>query len=191
MRAVVSGVASVLAATSLAHAQPGPDAPLTAGYVPPPYAYQPTPEEQELLRTGDIPPATTAVGGVVAILIGFGAGQGVEGRWHDTGWMFTLAESASAALMLGSVMSLSTCVSFGGGSCSTRDEGSMGLLFAGAVAFTGFHIWEIVDAFAGPSEHNTRLHDLRRRLGYREIVPYVTRPQSTDNGMTAGLALRF
>ncbi len=32
-------------------------------------------------------------------------------------------------------------------------------------------------------------------MGYRDyarnIVPYVTRPQSTDGGMTAGLSLRF
>ena len=72
---------------------------------------------------------------------------------------------------------------------------SVGWLVGGVIAFTGLHIWEVVDAFIGPSVHNDRVHELRRRYGYRDyathIVPYVTRPQSSGGGMTAGLALTF
>ena len=52
---------------------PGPYAPgPPGGYLPPPSAYQPTPEEQELLNDGFIRPERAAIGGVVAFFIGFG-----------------------------------------------------------------------------------------------------------------------
>jgi hypothetical protein len=209
-------VSTVLAlASTTARAQPGPDSPPPppsgpsapgpyapppgppGAYVPPPYAYQPpTPEEAEMMRAGYIEPMRAGVGGVVAIFVGFGLGQAVEGRWHDTGWIFSLTETASIVAIVGGALGVANCnLGPNGGSCPTGDRASVGFLVGGVLAFTGFHIWEIVDAFAGPAGYNEQVHELRRRYGYRDyarnITPYLARPQSSDGGMTAGLALRF
>lgn len=69
-------------------------------------------------------------------------------------------------------------------------------MLASAIAFGGLHIWEIADAFVAPIGYNEHVHELRRTYGYREpvyarITPYVSRPQASDSGMTAGLSLRF
>jgi hypothetical protein len=170
----------------------GPGAP---GYGPPPaYAYQPTPEEQQLLADGYIDPMRTAIGGVASIFVGFGIGQGVEGRWHDTGWIFTLGETASLAAIIGGAIGVANCgVTIS--TCQGGDNASGGFLVGGLVALVGFRIWEMVDAFVGPGIHNDHVHEVRRRLGYRDyakqLVPYINRPQSSDGGMTAGLSLRF
>jgi hypothetical protein len=210
-----------IAVPTIAHAQPGPDSqpdphqqpppgppPGPGPYAPPgqyappgygpppPYAYQPSPDDQELLAEGYIEPMRTAVGGVAAIFIGFGVGQGVEGRWHDTGWIFTLGETASLAAIIGGAVGIANCTDLDGNTtCGGGDSVSVGWLVGGLIAYTGLHIWEIADAFIGPGVHNERVHELRRRYGYRDyavrIVPYVTRPQSSEGGMTAGLSLRF
>jgi hypothetical protein len=209
-------VLAALALPAIGHAQPGPDsqpapppyAPPPGQYAPPPgqyapgygppppYAYQPSPEDQELLAEGYIDPMRTAIGGVAAIFIGFGVGQGVEGRWHDTGWIFTLGETASLAAIIGGAVGIGNCTDLNGDTtCAGGDNASVGWLVGGLIAYTGLHIWEIADAFIGPGVHNERVHEVRRRYGYRDyathIVPYVTRPQSSEGGMTAGLSLRF
>jgi hypothetical protein len=154
------------------------------------------------LNDGFIRPERAAIGGVVAFFIGFGMGQATEGRWHETGWIFTLGEAVSLGAIIGGAVGIVNCAGGGNGdagldncSASGGDGGSAAFLIGGVIALTGFRIWEIVDAFAGPSGHNERLHDLHRRMGYRDyahnIVPYVTRPQSADGGMSAGLSLRF
>jgi hypothetical protein len=172
-----------------------PAAPGAPPGVPPPYAYQPpppTPEEQDLLRQGYISPLQTVAGGLISIWLGFGIGQVAEGRWHESGWIFTLGESASIVGIIGGAISLANCD--GNHSCSGYDSGGA-LIIVGAIAFGGFRIWEIVDAFGGPSGHNERVHELRRRYGYRDdyarITPYLARPHGSNGGMTAGLTLRF
>jgi hypothetical protein len=209
-------VFAAIALPAIANAQPGPDsqppqapppgpgpyAPPPGQYAPPgygppaPYAYQPSPDEQELLAEGYIDPMRTAVGGAAAFVLGFGIGQGIEGRWHDTGWIFTLGETASLAAIIGGAVGIANCTDLDGNTtCGGGDSASVGWLVGGLIAYTGLHIWEVVDAFIGPSYHNDRVHELRRRYGYRDyathIVPYVTRPQSSEGGMTAGLALTF
>ena len=174
-------------------------APPPGAYVPPPYAYQPqiSEEDAELLRDGYITPERTVIGGLVAIWLGWGMGQAVEGRWHDTGWIFTVGETASLAAIIGGAIGIINCESGPDISpCSSGDARSTGFLIGGVIALTGFRIWEVVDAFIGPSGHNERVHELRHRYGYRDyarnITPYLSRPQSSSgDGMTAGLTLRF
>lgn len=221
--AFVSVVVVAVLATPL-HAQPGPDSqpPVPQPYpgpppgpppgpyappgafVPPPYQYQPppmSPEDAELLREGYIQPERTMIGGVVAIFVGWGIGQAVEGRWHDTGWIFSLGETASIAAMIGGIVGIFNCEGFAPSDpnndvCPGGDSTSKGFVIGGALALTGFRIWEVVDAFIGPGNHNERVHELRQRYGYRDyarsITPYLSRPQaSSGDAMTAGLSLRF
>jgi hypothetical protein len=214
-------VVALVALAAPVHAQPGPDAPppgpqpypagpppTTYGpppgppgaYLPPPYQYRPpmSEEDAELLRAGYIQPERTLIGGVVAIFVGWGIGQAVEGRWHDTGWIFSLGETASVAAIIGGAIGILNCEGIANATqtCSSGDATSGAFLIGGALALTGFRIWEVIDAFVGPSGHNERVHELRQHYGYRDyartITPYLSRPQaSSGDGMTAGLALRF
>lgn len=132
-------------------------------------------------------------GGLAALFLGFGIGQGIQGRWHERGWVFTLMDSVSLAGMLGGAIALANDCTWG--DTCTENGGATAVLVISAISFTVFRVWEIGDAFIAPSSHNERVRDLRRTYGYRDyaktIVPYLARPQSTDGGMTAGISMRF
>jgi hypothetical protein len=197
-------VAATLLVGGLAHAQPGatqPPPPPPAGYPPAPYQYQPgygypaqlTPEEHELLLDGEISDGEQFGGGLAALFIGFGSGQAIQGRWSDTGWIFTLGETASfVAMIAGAIRVVETCGSEHDveTDCSSAEGGP--LLIAGALGITVFRIWGTVDAFSGPVSHNRRVRELKYRLGMPVQVgwkPFLQRTR--DGGATAGLTLSF
>lgn len=187
-------VLAVLAlATGYVHAQPGatpppPPPPVyapppgPAPYVPPPHTYAPpaqlTPEEAKLLARGEISSGTHVAGGLAAFFLGLGVGHGIQGRWDETGWIFTVGELASIAAII---------VGIGEG-----EDGA--LVVGGAVGLVVFRVWEVVDAFAGPARHNRRLRELRTRLGYPPapyaITPFVAPPRDGAGGV-AGVSVRF
>lgn len=160
------------------------------GMVPPAYSYAPTPEERDLLESGTIGDGAAIAGGLLSIYPGFGIGQAVEGRYREIGYVFTLGEIAAYGGVLAGAISLIDCTT---DNCR-NDNGAVVLLVGSALAYTGLHIWEIVDAFTAPSEHNRRVHALRRRYGYIDyarVMPYVARPHGADGGGTAGVSFRF
>lgn len=203
-----AGAVALLCLASTAIAQPGPDsqAPSAppAGYGPPPpgnyyaptpqqYAVQITEEERDLLARGEIDGSHVALGGLGAIFFGFGVGQAIQGRWSDTGWIFTFGEIGTLAMVIGGVIdSVSSCNDYEG---SCNDSRGVTVMAAGLIGFTALRIWESVDAFTGPAGHNRRVRDLRMRLGYGPypayygMTPYIT--PTGDGGGTAGLSLRF
>src|SRR5262245_1563028 len=68
------------------------------GSVPPPYGYAPTTlssEERSLLEHGVIPDEQIIGGGLLAMFVGCGTGQAVQGRFTDTGYIFLLGEGLS------------------------------------------------------------------------------------------------
>jgi len=162
--------------------------------VTPPYAYQPpanlTEEDRDILATGEISGAEVAIGGAGALFLGFGVGQAFEGRWHDTGWIFSLGEAASIATCVGGL--LYTCSDRVG--CHHGDIGA-GVAITGLIGYLGFRVWEVGDAFIGPSVHNRRVHEIRRRLGYPDdvvlLTPYSSVPRGGGTGGVAGLSVRF
>jgi hypothetical protein len=180
---------------------PGQPYPPPAGVmVPPPYQYVPvqlTTDEQDLLSQGEITDGRHVGGILVSLFFGLGIGQAVQGRYGDTGWIFTVGEAASmVALIVGVVKTLDDCFDFDDRGCHEDSTGSV-LLTGGVIGLFGFRIWEIVDAITGPPRHNTRLRQLRMRLGMppasfaRRLQPYIAPPLSRDGGATAGLTLRF
>jgi hypothetical protein len=216
MRGILCGL--LLLVTSVANAQPGQTqpgpytppqpppqpqpypagqpAPAPQPYAPPAYGYVPpvqvqlTQEDQELLARGEISDGEHIGGGVLAIFVGFGAGQAVQGRWGDTGWIFTLGEAATfGAMMYGLTKDLTDCFET---NCDSSNH--TGLIVAGALGFTVLRLWETIDAFAGPASHNRRVRDLRMRLGgapqYYGLRPYVAPPRAGD-GAIAGVSLQF
>jgi hypothetical protein len=201
-----------LSISGIASAQPGQDAPppppLTypqpqqPGYPPPPHQYQPgyhypaqlTPEEHELLMDGEITAGQHFGGGLAALFLGFGSGQAIQGRWSDTGWIFTLGEAASFAVLIGGlVRTIDDCSLDSEDSCDDNSDGPP-LIIAGVIGFTVFRIWEIVDAFSGPNDHNRRVRELKFRMGVPvrvgdRFMPYLNKTR--DGGAVGGLQLRF
>jgi hypothetical protein len=170
------------------YAQPQPGyAP--GGFVP----VQLTPDQAELLQKGEISEGQHFGGAVASVLFGFGIGQAVQGRYGETGWIFTVGEIASVtALMVGVFQTFDDCAF--DERCSDNNSGA-GLMVGGLVGLLVFRVWEVVDAFGGPPKHNRKVRDLKMRLGIpvpmytQRVVPYVNRTR--DSGATAGVVFRF
>jgi len=161
---------------------------------PPPYGYRPGPpltlEDRELIEDGEISPVQHAAGVVGSLFVGFGVGQAVQGRWGDTGWIFTLGEAGSfVALVAGAV----ACIDDSSSGC--RNDGAATALVIGVIGFIGFHVWEIGDAIVGPSSYNDRVRNARVRAGYPandySLAPFLAPARGSTSGGVAGLALRF
>jgi hypothetical protein len=196
--AVAAACVVVVSLAGVAAAQPGrtPVGPP----IPPPYTYQPAPpspqltqDEIELLADGEITDGQHIGGGVASLFLGFGIGHAVQGRWSSRGWIFTLGESASVGLLIYG-FAQNDCFLAIGHSCSDDDDG-VGEAIVGLVAFSVFRVWEIIDAFAAPPNHNRRVRELRMRLGYPPpayggLQPYVV-PSAGGDGAVGGVTLRF
>jgi hypothetical protein len=177
--------------------QPYPPQPQPQPYAPQPYAYQPPPvqltaEEADMLQRGPISDGAHIGGGLVALFFGFGVGQAVQGRYGDTGWIFTVGEAGSMALLIyGATRIFHDCFDDLGAPC--HNEASATPFVVGILGLTGFRIWEIVDAFAGPASYNRRYKDLQMRVnGYSRPQWGLYSARSMDREASVmGLELKF
>lgn len=81
-------------------------------------------------------------GGVLGSIFGFGIGHGIQGRYSEKGYIYTIAESVSFLLITNSV---AKCLD-----SNLKCNGSISSQFAlGYAGFIGFHVWEIVNLWAG------------------------------------------
>ena len=177
-------VVAILAGSGVALAQPSLTPPQLT-YAPPPPQVQLPADEQSTLQIGYVSDGQMIGGGLASLFLSFGIGQAIEGRWSDTGWIFTLGEPVAFGVMLYGVLSGLTCDR----ACSGSDGA---VLAVGAIGFFGLRIWEIVDAFVGPGRQNARLQAVQLKLGVQ--VPFYVRPYivpTGDGGAVAGLSLRF
>ncbi|MBA3454294.1 MAG: hypothetical protein H0T42_14475 [Deltaproteobacteria bacterium] len=152
---------------------------------PMPPQLQITEEQQELLDQGEISLPRYLTGGGLATFIGFGVGQGVQGRWKSRGWMFTVGDSVAVAVTL---YGAARC-------CGPAGNKEEYMVLGGLAALIGLRIWQTVDAWLVPPEHNRRVRALRGKLG---LAPptisalYLAPPQTPDaSGVVAGLSLSF
>jgi hypothetical protein len=167
-----------------------------------PYSQQPmqvqlTVDEQWLLQRGYISDGEHIGGGLAALMLGFGIGQAVQGRWGEMGWIFTVGESVSLLAIFYGIAESFDCGRYDeyGSYDSNCEDRGLGIMAAGLVGFTVFRVWETVDAFAAPSAHNRKVRQLRGRLGmpvpmYSGLTPFVAPARSGDGG-TAGFTFRF
>jgi hypothetical protein len=165
---------------------------------PPPPGYAPvpvqlTPDQLELLQKGEISEGAHVGGAAASIFLGFGVGQAVQGRYGETGWIFTVGEIASiTALFIGVGQALDDCFD---SDARCNDDKGEGLIIGGLVGLLAFRVWEVVDAVGGPSKHNRKVRELKMRLGMpmpmytQRVVPYVNRTR--DSGATAGVVFHF
>ena len=181
-------VCSSLASASLAHADPGPP-PATSTAAPgvPGFAVTPAsvdPADLELARRPEISGDRAAAGVVTATVVGFGLGQAVEGRWHDTGWIYAVGESLSVVILVsGAVSGFQHCFFISDSSCA----GAKQLALAGLIGMGVFHLAGIIDAAVAPSVHNRHVREARGRVGW----PGVAYVAPTSHGSTVGLTLSF
>lgn len=182
---------------------PQPYAAPPQGYPPPPQGYYPPPpgyyppqgyyqqqpqltlDERELLADGEISSGQVVMGVVLNGWLGFGLGQAVQGRWSDTGWIFTVGEPLALTIALSTAIGCDV-----DGVCNDRERT---VILGSLLGFFGLRLWSIVDAVTGPRAHNRRVRDLQMRMGMLpaeySLVPYVM--PVAEGGATAGLSLRF
>jgi hypothetical protein len=169
------------------------------GYAQRPVNVQLTVDEQWLLERGYITDGEHLGGGLAALFVGFGVGQAVQGRWSRKGYIFTIGEGVSIGVMIYGVFQFSDkCVSDPNATNQTCDRAfsrGFGLMLGGMLALSVFRVWETVDAFIAPPQHNRELTELRTRLGmpvpmYSRARPYIA-PTPDGSGGMAGVALRF
>jgi hypothetical protein len=153
-----------------------------------------TEEDQELLARGEVADAQWLAGGVLSVFVSFGVGQAVQGRWGERGWIFTVGETASIVAMIAGAADGLDCAA-GDPHCNNR--GAVGLVAGGAIGFTVFYLWGVIDAFAAPPAQNARIRELRYRLGLPQqpqgytLAPFVSPAHSRGDTTVAGLQLRF
>jgi hypothetical protein len=167
---------------------------------PQPMPVQLTVDEQWLLSRGYISDGQHIGGGIASLFFGFGIGQAVQGRWSEKGYIFTIGEGASFGAMLWGITELVRACDdsfndpYGETTCNHSQENrGATLLIGGLIGISVFRIWEIVDAFAGPSEHNAKVRALHMRLGMRDgyaLKPFVV-PAGAGGGGVAGVGFRF
>lgn len=171
---------ALVVAASTAHAQPGTG---SIGDVVEPRL---SAEEQELLDRGEISPGAHGVGVFASIGAGLGLGQLFQNRWTETGWIVTLGEGASLAVLIYAFEKNEDhayCVELR----DRADCGSSGATAAliGGIGFAVFRVFGIVDAAIGPGRHNRRVRAIRARVG----ESYLT--SAGDDGAIAGIRVRF
>jgi len=183
--------------------QQGYPQPQPYGYAAqPPMNVQLTVDEQWLLQRGFITDGEHLGGGLAALFVGFGVGQAVQGRWSRKGYIFTIGEGVSIAVMFYGVFSfVDRCAaadadpSASDTACDRALSRGFGLMLGGMLALSVFRVWETVDAFVAPPQHNRELLELRTRLGmptpmYTRARPYLG-PTPDGAGGMAGVSLRF
>lgn len=176
--------------------QPQP-APQPPNYVPPPQQYVPaqlSADDHALLQQGEISDGAHVGGAVASLFFGFGVGQAVQGRYSETGWIFTIGEAASLAALIYGITEAFDCDSdFGDTRCNS---GGGAYITGGLIGLLVFRVWEVVDAFGGPPKHNARVRQLKMRLGIpvpmyadQKVKPFLHKTR--DGGNTVGLQWRF
>ena len=150
-----------------------------------------TDEEIDLLQEGEITEARLGSSVAANLFVGFGLGQAIQGRWGETGWIFTFGMGFSTVLLYSG---LSDQIDCGSANACQRDQirRDRGLIYGGGIALAAFYVAGIVEAYVGAHIHNRDMRELRKRLGtpmHARIIPYVKK--SPDGGGTAGLTFRF
>lgn len=184
----------ILLAVSLAGKAAQAQAPgLTMSFDPGPPPTPMTAADEDVLETGEIGPGRWALGAGVSAYVGFGLGQTVQGRWRDTGWIFTVGESVSLTAFFLTVPALFTaedCYEH----CHRSNENRAAQIAVGSLlAYAAFRVWDFGDALVGPAFHNRRYREAVARhpeMTQMALRPFIV-PSGRGSGGVAGLSLSF
>lgn len=130
-------------------------------------SYQLTESERKILDIGEISTQRYVIGGVLGTYpLGLGIGHAIQGRYSDKGWIFTAGELGSLVVLFAGIGDCLDDDDTWGDDC---DDNSDGLIFLGVAGYLSFRIWEIVDVWAAPREHNRRYFEIKNRMGQNRI----------------------
>lgn len=135
-----------------------------------------SPDDEALLARGEVSDVRSVTGGVTGLIIGFGTGHLIEGRWRERGWLFTLGDGVLDTLALGSLMIDADCAE---GGCRSQ-KALADFTYGAVIAALGLRLWETYDAVAVPREQNARIRQLRAQAPSYTLAPYVA-PASKTN----------
>jgi hypothetical protein len=110
----------------------------------------------------------------------FGIGQAIQGRFTDGGWIFTIGETATIAMMAPSA----ACID--GGCHSQHATLDNAVFLAGFIGYVGFRVWEVLDLWITPPSRNRRYDELTHQTAAVNIAPVLSR-----NMAGVGLQLSF
>ncbi len=153
-------------------------------------------EDREILAVGPISQGEQFGGAALGLVIGFGSGQAVQGRYQHRGTLFTLTDSA---LLASALVTLDGCVEGDRASAQDGYDPTWCHAFTGTlIALAATHLWQAIDALVVPPAHNRRLRAVRAKansdLRYLPTPPgwrsYVT-PTPDGAGAVAGAQLSF
>ncbi len=141
-------------------------------------------EDRKILDRGEIGTLAYVLGGVLGTYpVGLGIGHAVQGRYSDKGWIFTVGEIGSVAVAVAGIEQCTTTWYGLTYSCKTN------ALFAiGIISYVGFRVWEAIDVWAAPPEHNRRYRELRARTSTTTFRPFLV---PIDGGLQAGFRYTF
>lgn len=114
-------------------------------------------------------------GGILGTAVGFGIGHGIQGRYSERGWIFTVGEAAGLAAIIAGAQS---CYDSSTKTPKTSEGCTNALFSGGLIVALGFHIWEVVDVWTGARP----VEDAPSVTGY--ILP-------TAQDVKFGVAYRF
>lgn len=141
-------------------------------------------EDRRALQIGEISTTAYVVGGIIGTYpVGLGIGHAIQGRYLDKGWIFTVGELGSVALLVAGVGDCYSAALGGYTKCNS------GLTWLGLMGYVGFRIWEIIDVWAAPPEINRRYREIKGRTGSQvSLSPLLT---ATHDGAVLGLKMTF
>jgi len=130
-----------------------------------------TDNDRRILENGEIRGFRRVAGSILAVSPGFGIGHTVHGRYLHRGWIFTLGELGSAAVVATSLPG-----------CETASDGCIVALL-GFSGFIGFKVWEFVDSIVGPIRDNRQHRSLQSRsqMSMKPGMTILPMPVITSN----------
>lgn len=156
--------------------------------------------EQDVLERGPISGGAWVGGGVLGTWVGFGLGHAVQGRWSDSGALFTVGETLSLAMMITGIVNTLGSSDFtcsvdaqGQEFCTQRDNRTSetlweGMAVASGIIFGVLRVWEIIDVWGGPVRINAEYSRVRAKTGG---WGFSLTPVPTRNGGNLVATLRF
>lgn len=152
-------------------------------------------EEIRIYQEGEIRNGELVAGGLLGTFFGFGLGHIVYGQYGERGWIFTVSELGSYAVMaIGMAKATTSCLFSNSDDCGD----GFGMMYFGAIAYLGLRIWEIVDVWTIPSKHNNKYRAIKTKIDSQSmelesfnLLPVVADNQGLHNGMSLNLSFKF
>lgn len=132
-------------------------------------------DDKDVLKNGDLGAGRYVLGGIVGTYPGLGVGHAVQGRWGTKGWIFTAGETTSLLVALGGLISMD----------SLYDSDGLAIYGLGVLAYSGFHIWEIIDVWHGGYKQRKEYDYLKKKINGADakklswfVVPHIDKDNS-------------